>query len=128
MSTTSQATGSLVNQEDLLAIYLPRMRQRFKTEVNRLTGGAMRQLLKGHADADDLAHAGHVQYPGVIERCQPAIECGACLDRGIEHAWQPQVCAVNLLAGEFVGGIQALDRLARALSARSPGTGHGAVW
>jgi hypothetical protein len=55
MSTTSQATGSLVNQEDLLAIYLPRMRQRFKTEVNRLTGGAMRQLLKGHADADDLA-------------------------------------------------------------------------
>ena len=36
------------------------------------------------ADADDLAHAGHVQYPCVIERCQPAIECGACLDRGIE--------------------------------------------
>ena len=55
MSTTSQAAGSLVNREDLLAVYLPRMRQRFKTEVNRLTGGAMRELLEGQAEADDLA-------------------------------------------------------------------------
>jgi hypothetical protein len=55
MSTTSQAEGSLVKQEELLAIYLQRMRQRFKTEVNRLTSGAMRQLLEGHANADDLA-------------------------------------------------------------------------
>ena len=31
------------------------MRQRFKAEVNRLTGGAMRQLLAADPDADDLA-------------------------------------------------------------------------
>jgi len=55
MPTTSKAAGSLVSQEELLAIYLPRMRQRFKAEVNRLTGGAMRKLLEGEADADDLA-------------------------------------------------------------------------
>jgi hypothetical protein len=35
--------------------FLPAIRQRFKSEVNRLTGGAMRALLDGNPDADDLA-------------------------------------------------------------------------
>jgi len=42
-------------QESLLGIYLPAMRQRFKNEVNRLTGGAMREMLQAHADAVELA-------------------------------------------------------------------------
>ena len=32
-------------QEAMLGIYLPNMRQRFKAEVNRLTGGGMRQMI-----------------------------------------------------------------------------------
>lgn len=56
MSTTSEAEESLVNQEELLAIYLQRMRQRFKTEVNRLTGGATLfnavHVCLGHLDED----------------------------------------------------------------------------
>ena len=35
--------------------FLPAIRQRFKSEVNRLTGGAMRALLDDNPDADDLA-------------------------------------------------------------------------
>jgi hypothetical protein len=42
-------------EEDLERHFLPAMRQRFKAEVNRLTGGAMRQLLAADPDADDLA-------------------------------------------------------------------------
>lgn len=42
------------SQQQLLAIYLPRMRQRFKNEVNRLTSGAMAELLQDHPDAAAL--------------------------------------------------------------------------
>ncbi len=42
------------SQQQLLAIYLPRMRERFKHEVNRLTGGAMAELLGDRPDRDDL--------------------------------------------------------------------------
>ena len=42
-------------QDDLLSRFLPAIRQRFKAEVNRLTGGAMAGLLAGQADAEDLA-------------------------------------------------------------------------
>ena len=55
MSTSSPIDTRKPDQETLLAIYLPRMRARFKAEVNRLTGGAMRRLLEGHEHADDLA-------------------------------------------------------------------------
>ena len=55
MSTANPAIKPRPGQEELLAIYLPRMRERFRNEINRLTSGAMRQLLEGHAHADDLA-------------------------------------------------------------------------
>lgn len=55
MSATQPVTTPQPGQDDLLSIYLPRMRQRFKAEVNRLTGGAMRQMLDGKPGADDLA-------------------------------------------------------------------------
>ena len=55
MSATNQLDATSPDQQQLLAIYLPRMRQRFKAEVNRLTGGAMRRMLEGRENADDLA-------------------------------------------------------------------------
>ncbi|MEJ2309843.1 MAG: radical SAM protein [Gammaproteobacteria bacterium] len=55
MSVPDRATAPTPGQEELLALYLPRMRQRFKAEVNRLTSGAMRKMLEGDARADDLA-------------------------------------------------------------------------
>ncbi len=42
-------------QQQLLAIYLPAMRQRFKNEVNRMTAGAMAERLAGRADTADLS-------------------------------------------------------------------------
>ena len=42
------------SQQQLLEIYLPRMRQRFKSEVNRLTSGAMAELLQDRPDAAQL--------------------------------------------------------------------------
>jgi len=44
-----------VSQQQLLGIYLPAMRLRFKNEVNRMTSGAMAERLAGRADATDLA-------------------------------------------------------------------------
>jgi hypothetical protein len=41
--------------DDLAHHFLSALRQRFKAEVNRLTGGAMRELLGARPDADDLA-------------------------------------------------------------------------
>jgi hypothetical protein len=55
MSLANPAIKPPPGQQELLAIYLPRMRERFRNEINRLTGGAMRQLLEGHVHADDLA-------------------------------------------------------------------------
>ncbi|MFO7602684.1 MAG: radical SAM protein [Gammaproteobacteria bacterium] len=43
------------DQQALLAVYLSTMRQRFKDEVNRLTGGAMYAMLKAQPDAAELA-------------------------------------------------------------------------
>lgn len=45
---------STTDQQELLNSYLANRRQRFKSEVNRMTGGAMRELLGGRGDADDL--------------------------------------------------------------------------
>lgn len=40
---------------ELIRHFLPAIRERFKAEVNRLTGGGMRTLLGEQPDADDLA-------------------------------------------------------------------------
>ena len=42
------------SQQQLKAVYLPSVRQRFKQEVNRLTSGAMPEMLAGRSDAADL--------------------------------------------------------------------------
>ena len=42
-------------QQQLLGVYLPAMRRRFKHEVNRMTSGAMAERLAGRADAADLS-------------------------------------------------------------------------
>jgi len=43
------------DQSALESLYLSAMRRRFKAEVNRMTGGAMRRLLVDHPDAERLA-------------------------------------------------------------------------
>jgi len=52
---TGGGRASTADQAALLAVYLPHMRQRFKDEINRLTGGAMLQMLAGRADAAELS-------------------------------------------------------------------------
>ncbi len=56
MQTASTAPGSSPAIDDgLERHFLSALRQRFKAEVNRLTGGAMRKALSGEPDADDLS-------------------------------------------------------------------------
>ena len=55
MSAQPESVADAAEQQRLLGIYLPAMRQRFKAEVNRLTGGGMAALLGGRPDAGDLA-------------------------------------------------------------------------
>lgn len=52
---TGGGRPSTADQEALLAVYLPNMRQRFKDEINRLTGGAMLEMLVDQADAAELS-------------------------------------------------------------------------
>ncbi len=56
MSATEPAIRPLnASQQQLSGIYLPAMRQRFKNEINRLTSGAMQDMLDGRPDAADLS-------------------------------------------------------------------------
>jgi hypothetical protein len=50
-----QTAASAPDQKALEPYYLAAMRQRFKAEVNRMTGGGMRQLLSGHKDGERLS-------------------------------------------------------------------------
>ncbi len=54
MIPAESQTAIVPDQAALMGIYVPAMRQRFKSEVNRLTSGAMAELLGACADADDL--------------------------------------------------------------------------
>ncbi len=53
MSGMPQASGQ--GQQDLLPLYLDNRRQRFKSEINRLTGGDMVRMLAQEEQAADLA-------------------------------------------------------------------------
>ncbi|HFE48737.1 MAG TPA: radical SAM protein [Chromatiaceae bacterium] len=55
MSTPAPIPTTDAGQQALLPIYLATMRQRFKAETNRLTSGAMRELLGEHPEAELLA-------------------------------------------------------------------------
>lgn len=55
MSTVTLQSLDPVAAERLRAIYIATMRQRFKAEVNRLTSGAMLEMLHGNAHAVELA-------------------------------------------------------------------------
>ncbi len=52
MSVQTRAAGQ---EQALLPIYLENMRQRFKSEINRLTGGDMARMLEAEPQAADLA-------------------------------------------------------------------------
>jgi hypothetical protein len=64
------------------------------------------------ADAHDLSYAGHGRGLRGVEGPDLAAEDRTIADRGVQHPGQAQVGAIDLLAGELVGGIQALERLA----------------
>ncbi len=55
MSARPETIEMDVEQQRLLGIYLPRLRQRFKAEVNRLTAGGMAEMLGNRPDAADLS-------------------------------------------------------------------------
>jgi hypothetical protein len=55
MSPQSQSVETAAHPAELESIFLDALRQRFKAEVNRMTGGAMRRLLAQHPDADALS-------------------------------------------------------------------------
>jgi len=54
MSASPESVIQDAQQQTLLGIYLPAMRQRFKAEVNRLSRGGMSQLLGPRPDVDEL--------------------------------------------------------------------------
>jgi len=54
MSNSASATEVVPDQSALLGVYVPALRQRFKAEINRLTGGGMAELLGERPDAAEL--------------------------------------------------------------------------
>ena len=67
---------------------------------------------RGVADLDHLLDALHARDLGFVKALQLAAEHRAVLDRGIEHARQFDVDAVDHRAGGLVGGIEPQHRLA----------------
>ncbi len=67
---------------------------------------------RGVADLEHLLDALHAGNLGGVEALYFAAEHRAFLDRGVQHARQLQVEAVDLLAGHLVGGVEPLQRLA----------------
>jgi len=55
MSASQSAVQQTLDPQSLLGIYLPAIRGRFKAEVNRLTSGAMAEMLGGLPDKADLS-------------------------------------------------------------------------
>ena len=69
----------------------------------------------GIADLHHLLHAWHAGHLGGIEALDLTGGNRTVLDGGDEHAGQLEVDAVDLLAGQLVEGVEALDALARDL-------------
>jgi hypothetical protein len=75
-----QKTGTTdTGQQQLLEHYLAKLRQRFKSQVNRMTGGGMQQLLGERPNGSDLSfllsylHAFHWLCHNVPERYRPPL-------------------------------------------------------
>ena len=71
------------------------------------------------ADRHDLLDARHALDLGGVEALQLAAEDRAVLDRGVEHAGQLHVDAVDLLAVQLVGGVEPLHAACRRSSSPS---------
>jgi len=54
VSVSIPMRSAIPDQQAMLAIYIPAMRQRFKAEVNRLTSRAMRKMLEGNPYREEL--------------------------------------------------------------------------
>src|SRR5262249_25000331 len=66
----------------------------------------------GFADLHDLLHALHSNDRSGVEAFYLAAEDRAVLDCRVEHAWQSEIDSIDQLAGELVGGVEALNPLA----------------
>ncbi|HID45564.1 MAG TPA: radical SAM protein [Chromatiaceae bacterium] len=62
-------------QQRLLALYLENRRLRFKSEINRLSGGGMQRLLGQHHEAEDLSFLLTYVYAWYWLRQNVAAEC-----------------------------------------------------
>jgi hypothetical protein len=94
-------------QQELLPIYLENMRQRFKSEINRLTAGDMARLLEGSQQAADLAflmtylHAWHWLRQHVPEEYRPSLLAAF---KGGSRAFLMELLEDSATAADFIRG------------------------
>jgi len=92
-------------QQQLQALYLENRRERFKSEINRLTGGGMQQLLEPHPEAADLSflltyvYAWHWLQQHVAVEYQPALLAPF---KGAARAFLMDLLEVSESADDFV--------------------------
>lgn len=117
----SARVSSTREQSALESLYLDAVRQRFKAEVNRMTGGAMKRLLVGHRDAERLCFPltyvyafrwlrREIPYPEYRRAVLSAF-------KGSKQAFLMDLLANSAEAGDFVRGY--IDHL---LGAGAPAT------
>ncbi|WP_041068797.1 radical SAM protein [Thiolapillus brandeum] len=105
MSALPQATAQ--ERSELFPVYLENMRQRFKSEINRFTGGDMARLLKGNGQAADLSflmtyvYAWHWLRRHVPEAYRPALLASF---KGGSRAFLMELLEGSDSAGDFVTG------------------------
>ncbi|MEN8213633.1 MAG: radical SAM protein [Pseudomonadota bacterium] len=94
-------------QQELTAIYLANRRQRFKSEINRMTGGAMREMLGDRQHRDDLVflmsylHAFHWLQQHVERQYQPLLLAAF---RNSPRAFLMELLEHSASGREFVSG------------------------
>ncbi|MET3323489.1 hypothetical protein ABIF54_000742 [Bradyrhizobium japonicum] len=94
--------------------FVPDDRQRFQRGLG-VPPGVGNDRDRGIADLDDLLDAFHAGDLGLVIALQLAAEHRAVLDRGVQHARQLDVDAVDHRAGGLVGGVEAQHALADQL-------------
>jgi hypothetical protein len=107
MSSPTAKSAPSRDPQALEADYLTAIRQRFKAEVNRMTGGGMRELLAGHPDAEHLSFPlAYVYAFQWLRRDVPANYRRVVLSvfRGSKHAFLMDLLADSEDAAAFIRG------------------------
>lgn len=104
----TRTAASAPDQKALEPYYLAAMRQRFKTEVNRMTGGRMRQLLSDYPDGERLSFPLAYLYAfHWLSRDIPDLEYRRAVlsaFKGSKRAFLMDLLTDSAGAGEFVQG------------------------